>query len=45
MYDETTVLPLWQISSHFAHRRELTGIPAEVFRLYDQVEQWRLEEH
>ena len=43
MYDETTVLPLWQISSHFAHRRKLTGVPAEVFRLYDQVEQWRLE--
>jgi len=42
MYDETTVLPLWQITSRFAHRRELTGIPAEIFRLYDQVEQWEL---
>lgn len=44
MYDETTVLPLWQINNSFAYRRELTGVPAELFRLYDQVEQWRLEE-
>ncbi len=43
MYDETTVLPLWQINAYFAHRRELTGVPAETFRLYDHVEQWRLD--
>ena len=44
IHDETTVLPLWQINAYFAHRRELTGVPTEMFRLYDQVEQWRLDE-
>ncbi|MCL2118954.1 MAG: ABC transporter substrate-binding protein [Planctomycetaceae bacterium] len=45
IYNETTVLPLWQINGHFAHRHELSGVPDEVFCLYDQVEQWRLEEN
>lgn len=44
IHDETTVLPLWQINTYFAHRRELTGLSAEAFRLYDHIEQWRLNE-
>jgi ABC-type transport system substrate-binding protein len=41
-FEETTVLPLWQVSEHFAHRTEINGIRSEppILDLYQNVERW-----
>ena len=43
-FEETTVLPLWQISEHFAHRVEYNGVRSNppIFDLYQNVERWNV---
>ncbi len=43
-FEETTVLPLWQISEHFAHRAGINGIRTEpaILNLYQNVERWNV---
>ena len=41
-FEETTVLPLWQITEYFVHRAEIDGIRTEppILNLYQNVDQW-----
>ena len=41
-FEETTLLPLWQISEHFVHRAEISGIRTmpPILDLYQNVEHW-----
>ncbi len=39
--DDTAVIPLWQLTEHFAYHRSLQGIGANPVTLYQNVEQWR----
>ena len=41
-FEETTVLPLWQISEHFVHRAGISGIRTEpsILNLYQNVDRW-----
>lgn len=41
VYDETTVIPLWQLTEHFAFHRSLQGIAKAPATLYESIEQWR----
>lgn len=36
------VLPLWQMSDWLAYRRQLTGVVARPYHVYEDLEQWRL---
>jgi len=42
-YDETVVIPLWQLKEHFAYRRGLEGMGSQPVVLYQNVEAWRNE--
>lgn len=39
-HDEVAVVPLWQLTEHFAYHKNLTGIGARPASLYQNVEQW-----
>lgn len=41
LHEDVTLLPLWQLTDHFAHTRALQGITPSPMRLYQDVEQWR----
>ena len=41
VYDETTVIPLWQLTEYMAYRRDLGGVAARPVTLYQNVEDWR----
>jgi ABC-type oligopeptide transport system substrate-binding subunit len=36
------VLPLWQLSDWLAYRRQLIGVAARPYHVYQDLEQWRL---
>jgi len=40
-HDEVAVVPLWQLTEHFAYHRSLRGIGDRPVSLYQNVEQWR----
>jgi peptide/nickel transport system substrate-binding protein len=39
-YDEVSVVPLWQITEHFAYQNSLAGITPRPASLYQGVERW-----
>jgi peptide/nickel transport system substrate-binding protein len=41
--DELPILPLWQITEHYAWRTRLKGIPAELDQIYQSIETWEIE--
>lgn len=40
-HDDVAVVPLWQLTDHFACRKELTGVAEQPVTLYDSVERWQ----
>ncbi len=42
VHDDTSVLPLWQIVEHLAHRKELQGLAAQPLTTYQDIESWRV---
>ena len=44
-HDEMAVVPLWQLTDHFAYRKDLAGIEKETVTLYQNVEQWKADFH
>jgi MarR-like DNA-binding transcriptional regulator SgrR of sgrS sRNA len=40
-YEEASVIPLWQLTEHFAYQAGLKGIAANPVSLYQTVEHWR----
>jgi ABC-type transport system substrate-binding protein len=42
LYEDMTVLPLWQMVDSFVHRKGLRGIPNRPIHLYQDVERWRI---
>ncbi|MBM4003960.1 MAG: hypothetical protein FJ295_11855 [Planctomycetes bacterium] len=42
VYDDTTVIPLWQITEHYAYRKWLKGPNPQSVQLYSDVERWEL---
>ena len=41
VHDESTVIPLWQLTEYVAFRTELEGVGARPVTLYQNVEEWR----
>jgi hypothetical protein len=39
--NEVTVVPLWQLTEHFAYHKSLKGIGSQPVLLYDNIEQWQ----
>ncbi|MDO4550653.1 MAG: ABC transporter substrate-binding protein [Planctomycetia bacterium] len=42
-YDDTAVIPLWQILDHYAYHNSVEGIGEKVFSLYENIEEWQLK--
>jgi tetratricopeptide (TPR) repeat protein len=42
LYEDVTVVPLWQMIDHFVYRRGLSGAADRLVHLYQDVEQWRV---
>jgi ABC-type transport system substrate-binding protein len=40
-YEDTAIIPLWQLTEHFAYRRGLAGLGNRPVTLYQHVEDWR----
>jgi len=40
-HDEVAVVPLWQLTDHFAYRRSLQGAGTRPVSLYQNVQQWQ----
>jgi hypothetical protein len=41
VFEETTLLPLWQWAEYYAHRADLQGVGELAVGLYENVELWR----
>jgi hypothetical protein len=41
-FDDTTIIPLWQLVEHLAYRQGMQGVIAEPVTTYQQIEAWRL---
>lgn len=41
-HNDVAVIPLWQLTDHFAHSRSLKGIGQRPVSLYQNVEQWHV---
>ncbi len=41
VHDEVSVIPLWQLTEHFARRTDLEGVSPQPVTLYQNVEDWR----
>ncbi|MEK6235060.1 MAG: ABC transporter substrate-binding protein, partial [Planctomycetales bacterium] len=41
VHHDQTVIPLWQLREHYARRKTLEGLGADLGTLYQNVEQWR----
>ncbi len=41
-HEEVAIVPLWQLTEHFAYRRNLRGIGTRPVSLYQNVEQWEI---
>ncbi len=44
IYEDTTVLPLWQLTDYYAFRKGIQGIETERATLYQNVELWTLSD-
>jgi len=44
-HDEVSVVPLWQLTDHFAYHRALTGLGTRPVSLYQNIEKWHLGFH
>ncbi len=42
-HDDVAIVPLWQLTDHFAFRTNLRGIAAAPISLYQHVERWELD--
>lgn len=42
IYEDTTVLPLWQLTDYYAFRKEIQGLESQRVTLYQNVESWRI---
>ena len=42
LFNDVSVLPLWQITEHFAYRKWLAGPKPQTVLLYQDVERWQL---
>lgn len=42
IYEDTTVVPLWQLSDYYAFRKGVQGLESERVTLYQNVESWRV---
>lgn len=42
---EVSVVPLWQLTDHFAYHNSLSGVGGDVVTLYQNVEQWQAGVH
>ena len=40
-YDDVSLLPLWQLTDHYAYHRSLQGVGDNLVTLYQNVEQWQ----
>lgn len=43
VHNELPVIPLWQITNHYAFRRNLQGLSDSAVTLYQDIESWRLK--
>ena len=41
VHDEAGVIPLWQLSEHFAHHESVQGATGPAAYLYENVHQWQ----
>ena len=41
-FDDTTVIPLWQLTEHLVYRKGIQGIVAEPVTTYQNIENWHL---
>ncbi len=42
VYRELSVMPLWQLTNHYAYRRHVQGLDGEIMTLYQNVDGWSL---
>ncbi|NLF71165.1 MAG: hypothetical protein GX575_19210 [Candidatus Anammoximicrobium sp.] len=42
LYEDVTLLPLWQMIDYFVYQRGLTGVPDRPISFYQNVERWRV---
>jgi hypothetical protein len=40
-HEELPVIPLWQLTDHFAYHRDVKGIATHCVSLYHNVEEWQ----
>lgn len=40
-HDDAAVVPLWQLTDHFAYHRSLKGVGSRPVTLYQNIEQWQ----
>jgi len=43
VYNETTILPLWQVPQYYAFRSDVRNLGFDLNTLYQNVEEWRIE--
>ncbi|MBL8888630.1 MAG: hypothetical protein JNL67_01540 [Planctomycetaceae bacterium] len=43
VYNETTILPLWQVPQYYAFRSDVRNVGFDLNSIYQNVEQWRIE--
>jgi ABC-type transport system substrate-binding protein/TolA-binding protein len=43
VYEDLPIIPLWQLTEHFASADRLEGVGTPASSLYDHVEQWRVQ--
>ncbi len=40
-HTEISIVPLWQLTDHFAYQRSLKGVGTELVSLYQEIERWQ----
>ena len=40
-HDDVAVVPLWQLTDHFAYHRSIKGVGSRPVSLYQNIEQWQ----
>jgi len=43
VYNESTILPLWQVPQYYAFRSSVRNVGFDINSLYQNVDQWRIE--
>lgn len=43
VYNETTILPLWQVPQYYAFRSDVRNLGFDLNTLYQNVDEWRIE--